>query len=322
MIVLTFKVTGTDLIRTDMNRLVAVSRNNVAAKFDFNSDWEGITPLAAQFSKDDNTCYDVFIENGECIVPWEVLESSGILTVTVFGGDLLTTSSVNINVYGNGLVGGLTPTAASPGIYTELYNRVENMEEDFAKKTDVYIENTFLAPDYGYLYRQDVGSVTAEYDIGNYTFCRSSVESLYVKDNLAIGNCAFMECEKLKTVTIKPYGAMLRDYAFLGCINLNEVYIESDVDNQIILPNNIFSGCTSLSKVTLRGYIIGINRFAFENCTGLTKIEIPKETKLIEAHAFRGCTNLKTIIVNNAEASITGAPWGAVNAEIIWNGGM
>lgn len=131
MITLTFYVTGTELIRTDMNKLVAVSRNNVAARFEFNSDWEGITPLVAQFSKDENTCYDVFIENGECIVPWEVLENEGILTITVFGGDLITTSSVNINVYGNGLVGGLVPTVASPSVYSEVVRLSGEIEADW-----------------------------------------------------------------------------------------------------------------------------------------------------------------------------------------------
>lgn len=125
MIALTFNVAGTDLRRTDMNKLVAVNRNNVVAKFKFDTDWEGVTPLVAQFSKDDDTCYDVFIENGECIVPWEVLESDGVLTVTVFGGDLITTSSVNINVYGTGLVGGLVPTVASPSVYSWIVDKVK-----------------------------------------------------------------------------------------------------------------------------------------------------------------------------------------------------
>lgn len=131
MIVLTFNVVGTDLRRTDMNRLVAVSRNNVYAQFNFNSDWDDVTPKAAQFSKDDETCYDVFIEEGQCIVPWEVLESEGILTVTVAGGDLITTASVKINVYGSGLIGGLKPTTASPGVYSEIVKMADEISTDY-----------------------------------------------------------------------------------------------------------------------------------------------------------------------------------------------
>ena len=34
--------------------------------------------------------------------------------------------------------------------------------------------------------------------------------------------------------------------------------------------------------------------------------------------AFPGCTSLTSIEVDNAEGSITGAPWGATNATVTW----
>ena len=136
MIVLTFNVIGTDLRRTDLNRVVAVSRNNISAKFEFNSDWENVTPLIAQFSNN-GAYYDAFIENGECTVPWEVLENEGTLSVAVLGGDLIITNAVKINVYGTGIVGGLTPTTASPGVYSAVVKLANEINADYNKMQSI-----------------------------------------------------------------------------------------------------------------------------------------------------------------------------------------
>lgn len=131
MIVLAFNVTGTDLRRTDINKIVAVSRNNVEAKFSFNSDWNNISPKVVQFYKD-NKYYDVSLANNACIVPWEVLTSAGTLSITVTGGNLITTTTVDINVYGSGLSStGLAPTKASPGVYSEIVKLAEKIETDY-----------------------------------------------------------------------------------------------------------------------------------------------------------------------------------------------
>lgn len=136
MIVLTFNVTGNNLRRTDTNKVVSVSRNNVTARFEFNSDWENVTPLIAQFSNN-GAYYDTFIENGECTVPWEVLENEGTLSVAVSGGDLITTNAVKINVYGTGIVGGLTPTTASPGVYSDVVKLTNEINADYSKMKSI-----------------------------------------------------------------------------------------------------------------------------------------------------------------------------------------
>lgn len=120
MIVLQFKATGTDLRRTDNSKVVSVTRNNVSAKFEFNSDWSDITPIVAQFSLNGGACYDININNSECLVPWEVLQEAGTLSVSVAGGDLISTNEIKINVYGSGVVGGLVPTVASPSVYKQV----------------------------------------------------------------------------------------------------------------------------------------------------------------------------------------------------------
>ncbi|MDO4301527.1 MAG: hypothetical protein Q4D26_09090 [Clostridia bacterium] len=144
MIVLTFNVTGTDLRRTDVNRIVAVSRNNVSAKFNFNSDWDDIYPKVVQFYKDEEY-YNVSLKNDECSVPWEVLTEKGTLSVTVTGGDLITTTTVDINVYGTSLSdSGLVPTKASPGVYSEIVKMADEISigyNSIKSVMDTYEEN-------------------------------------------------------------------------------------------------------------------------------------------------------------------------------------
>lgn len=129
--VLNFSVKGNKLVRKDMKGLVAFTRNNAFAGFDFDREWADVRPVTAQFYKNEECCYDVFIENGRCEIPWEVLEGEGNLKVTVMGGDLIITNSVEIRVYESGLVGGLVPTKASPGVYGYIVEMAEEMEEKY-----------------------------------------------------------------------------------------------------------------------------------------------------------------------------------------------
>lgn len=146
MTVLTFKVNGGSLIRTDMNRLVSYTRNNAVAKFELNEEWAVISPVVAQFRKNDECCYDVFVENCMCAIPWEVLEGKGTLYVSVMGGDLITTNSVNISVIDTGIIGGLIPTTASPSVYKYIVEMAEKIQadygemEEFVKNIDSFVE--------------------------------------------------------------------------------------------------------------------------------------------------------------------------------------
>lgn len=50
---------------------------------------------------------------------------------------------------------------------------------------------------------------------------------------------------------------------------------------------------------------------AFSQCSGLQTVEIPSTVTSIENLTFERCSNLSSIIINNKEGSIDGAPWGA-----------
>ena len=56
-----------------------------------------------------------------------------------------------------------------------------------------------------------------------------------------------------------------------------------------------FSGCVDLQEVKIPSTVIKIGKYAFYNCSNLTKIEIPKSIEEIAENAFEGCTSLKVI---------------------------
>lgn len=83
---------------------------------------------------------------------------------------------------------------------------------------------------------------------------------------------------------------------------------------------NYFYGCPNLVGVTLSQFVTTLGSQAFYGCIGLKSITIPSSVTSIASNAFTGCSNLTTITVNKAQGSISGAPWGATNATVVWTG--
>ena len=63
------------------------------------------------------------------------------------------------------------------------------------------------------------------------------------------------------------------------------------------INEDAFSGCHSLTSVTIPASMTEIVPWAFQDCISLTDITIPKGVAVIEMRAFQGCTGLKTVTV-------------------------
>ena len=132
-----------------------------------------------------------------------------------------------------------------------------------------------------------------------------------------IGEKAFLGCYDLTSVTIPNTVTTIKTYAFGNCNSLEAVEIPSSVTE---IEGYAFEGCEALSSLTLNEGIVTIGRFAFAECAELTSVEIPSTITSLASDAFDSCSNITTIIVHKAEGSITGAPWGATNATVTWDG--
>lgn len=105
-------------------------------------------------------------------------------------------------------------------------------------------------------------------------------------------------------------------YAFAGNKLLKSVYF---VSAQSDIGDYAFSGCTSLSSLTLNGVkSIGVN--AFKGCTSLISVSLPATLTSIGYYAFSGCTVLTGFTVdsnNNSFISTDGIIYNKNKTKLI-----
>lgn len=85
------------------------------------------------------------------------------------------------------------------------------------------------------------------------------------------------------------------------------------------IRKNAFQKYSTLNSVEIPGTVTIIGSNAFYSCTGLEDVTFKGTPTSIDSTAFSGCTNLTTIRVPWRKAAVSGAPWGATKATIIYN---
>ena len=90
------------------------------------------------------------------------------------------------------------------------------------------------------------------------------------------------------------------DMAFSGCTSLTSITIP----NSVISIGMAFYGCTNLTSITIPNSVIFIEG-AFYGCTSLTNITIPDNVIYIGPFAFYGCTSLTNITIPNSVTEIS-----------------
>lgn len=133
----------------------------------------------------------------------------------------------------------------------------------------------------------------------------------------SIGASAFDGCESLESVTIPNSVTSIGEAAFNNCASLKSISIPNGVES---IEEQTFMNCTSLESITIPNSVTSIGRWVFYRCESLTSITIPDSVTSIDDEAFTNCNALETIIINQPEGSISGAPWDAPNATVMWNG--
>ncbi|MBR2742628.1 MAG: leucine-rich repeat protein [Clostridia bacterium] len=117
----------------------------------------------------------------------------------------------------------------------------------------------------------------------------AKIEGISVK---AVGENAFTNLKKLKSVTLPNGVESIGNGAFYGCGALTSVKVPSTVTS---IGDYAFRMCTALTDITLPDGISKIGARTFYNCKSIKRINIPKKVMLIDDSAFILCSGLTNV---------------------------
>ena len=192
-------------------------------------------------------------------------------------------------------------------------------------------------------YSVEGGNIYFDKATGTITDCDYDVSEANIPDKIegtavtSIGDHAFLDCPRLKSVTIPKSVTSIGDGAFGICANLASInvaegnskyssedgvlfdknkmtlirYPAGNADIEYTIPNSVtsigwgaFRVCTSLASVTIPNSMTSINEYAFYDCTSLASVTIPNSVTSIGDDAFKYCTSLASIDIPNSVTSI------------------
>lgn len=113
-----------------------------------------------------------------------------------------------------------------------------------------------------------------------------------------IGNEAFKNCEKIKSIIISEGVKDIGDYAFENCFNLENISLPQSLEK---VGYNAFCHCSKLKTTILDNimYVGNSNNPYLVALKGkdevLTQCSMPQSTKIIYSNAFMDCVKLKRI---------------------------
>lgn len=122
-----------------------------------------------------------------------------------------------------------------------------------------------------------------------------------------IGDCAFIDCRYLTSVTIPDSVTAIGLGSFDGCSALKSISLPDGIRTL----SGSFASCTSLVSVKLPAKLKTLDYGCFLNCTALKSIVIPDYVETIGTSqmsaggpVFYNCTNLETVIIGKRVKSI------------------
>ncbi len=98
--------------------------------------------------------------------------------------------------------------------------------------------------------------------------------------------------------------------AFARCSKLERINLNDNISE---LPDNIFSGCTSLKEIHWPACLKRVGRDAFRDCSSLETISLPEGFTTLGIYAFSGCSRVKRLYI---PSTLEGGPQYSYNFYI------
>ncbi len=115
----------------------------------------------------------------------------------------------------------------------------------------------------------------------------------------AIGEAAFLECDRLTEVAIPDGVTCIGQTAFACCTSLTNMTIPDSVTR---ILDDAFLECFGLTEVVIPDSVTCIGAGAFYHCTGLKRITIGNGVTNIGSTAFCGCDDLAEVHIRDVAA--------------------
>ncbi|PID88187.1 MAG: hypothetical protein CSB06_01740 [Bacteroidia bacterium] len=156
------------------------------------------------------------------------------------------------------------------------------------------------------LIRYPMGKILTTYNvpasvkvIENSAFKGSSLPTINLGNAIeTIGNLAFHNCEKLKSIDLKSVKTIERE-AFRNC-GLTSITIPNSIQ---VIEEQVFANCKNLTSINFGTGVNTISSRAFFHC-GLTTVTIPNSIHTIGDNAFDNCEKLTEVNIGSAVANI------------------
>ena len=111
----------------------------------------------------------------------------------------------------------------------------------------------------------------------------------------AIREYAFQNC-KLTGIELSPALRTIGQWAFYDCTRLKSVKTKRGLK---FIENNAFNGCRSLETFVFPESLKLIGEHAFRNCESLLSVELYDELTSIREWAFYGCKSLSSVSIKS-----------------------
>lgn len=194
---------------------------------------------------------------------------------------------------------------AWPAAANKIYDYDNVVEDKFI------IVGSILISYFGY--EQNVAVPSNVTYIANYAFSGGIPTTITLPQTMsAIGNYAFFGCKYLREINLPALLNNIGSYAFYDCVKLEKIAIPNNVTE---LNDGVFGKCRALAEISFdaNSQLKTIKPEAFLGCSSLTAITIPDYVTKIAfpnalekdsevQSAFRGCANLKGILVSPANS--------------------
>ena len=136
--------------------------------------------------------------------------------------------------------------------------------------------------------------------IGDYAFAATRISSATLTNLSRSGVGAFMDCKKLKNVTLGEKTRLAPKMFENTILESVELYCDT-------IPDQAFKNCQKLKTVISNGNLTYLGTEAFYDCVKLTSVTFNGECEEIASFAFSGCDDLEVFTLPNGTVNIRDA---------------